>query len=497
ALNSLPNMRVAMDAVLKTGAICEAAVCYTGDILDESRSKYDLKYYVEMAKKLESMGAHILAIKDMAGLCKPYAAELLVKTLKQEIGIPVHFHTHDTAGTQVGAIVKAADAKVDIADAAMAAMSGGTSQPNLNTLVETLRFSRRDTRLAAEPLDQISEYWRVAREFYKSFETAAVPATADLYDHQMPGGQYTNLYEQARALGLADRWRDVCKIYADVNRMFGDIVKVTPTSKAVGDMALFMVANDLTAQDVLDSKRELAFPASVIDLMAGRMGHPDGGFPKKVQRQILRGEKPLRGRPGASLPAADLKATTGELKKRLKREPTKQDVVTSVLYPEVFKQFIEHQEAHSDTSCLPTPVFFHGQETGEEIVVEIERGKTLIIKFIAVGEPHADGSRHVFFELNGIPRTVNVVDQSLEADVQRTEKADPNNADHVAAGMPGMVVTLAVQVGDAVRAGQKLLTIEAMKMQTTITAERDGHIAEVFVKAGSQVEAGDLMIVLE
>ena len=497
ALNSLPNMRVAIDATLRTDAICEAAICYTGDILDKSRAKYNLKYYVDLAKELESMGAHILAIKDMAGLCKPYAAELLVKTLKQEVGIPIHFHTHDTAGTQVGAVVKASDAGVDIVDAAMASMSGGTSQPNLNTLVETLRFTRRDTELAAEPLDQISEYWRVTRQFYTPFEGVALPATADLYDHQMPGGQYTNLYEQARALGLADRWRAVCKLYADVNRMFGDIVKVTPTSKAVGDMALFMVANNLTVDDVVNGDRELAFPASVVDLMAGRMGQPADGFPEQIQRRILRGEEPLPGRPGASMPPADFEAAATELKDLCDRQPTRREVVTSLLYPEVFKQFLAHQETYSDTSCLPTPVFFHGQEPMEEVTIKIEAGKMLITKYIAVGEPHADRQRSVFFELNGISRSISVVDHALEPDGQRAEMADLNDPTHVAAGMPGMVVMLAVQEGNAVRKGQKLLIIEAMKMQTTLTAERDGEVARVVVKSGSQVEAGDLLMVIE
>lgn len=497
ALNSLTNMHVAMDAVIETGAICEAAICYTGDILNPDRSKYDLNYYVEMAKQLESMGAHILAIKDMAGLCKPYAADLLVKTLKQEVGIPIHFHTHDTAGTQVGAIVKAADAEVDVADAAMASMAGGTSQPNLNTLVETLRFTRRETGLAAEPLSQIAEYWRIVRQFYLPFESAALPATADLYDHEMPGGQYTNLYEQARALGLSERWREVCQLYAEVNRMFGDIVKVTPTSKAVGDMALFMVANEMTIDDVLDDQRDVAFPSSVIDLMMGRMGHPVGGFPKNVQQRILRGEKPLQGRPGASLPAADFQATSVQLEKLLEREPSQQEVVTSLLYPEVFQQFTTHQQMYADTSCLPTPVFFYCQEPADEIAVEIEPGKTLIIKFMAVGEPHPDGRRHVFFELNGIPRSVTVIDHTLEADAQRVERADADNPNHIGAAMPGMVVALAVRSGDTVRAGQKLLVIEAMKMQTTITAERDAEVVEIFVKAGSQVETGDLMMIVE
>ena len=497
ALNSLSNMRVAMDAVLETDTICEASICYTGDILDDARPKYDLAYYVDMAKELESMGAHILAIKDMAGLCKPYAAELLVKTLKQEVGIPIHFHTHDTAGTQVGAIVKAADANVDIADAAMASMSGGTSQPNLNTLVETLRFTPRDTQLDAEPLNQISEYWRAVRQFYAAFESESVPATADLYDHEMPGGQYTNLFEQARALGLADQWRDVCHIYAEVNRMFGDIVKVTPTSKAVGDMALFMVANDLSAADVVDSDREFAFPASVIDLMAGRMGQAVGGFPEAVQRKILRGEKPLSGRPGESMSDADFAATKTELSTVVQRDPTQQDVVTSLLYPEVFKQFVEHQQLYSDTSCLPTPLFFHGQELAEEISVEIEPGKTLIIKFMAVGEPHPDGRRHVFFELNGVPRSVTVDDRSLEADAQRATKADPKNPAHIGADMPGMVVTLAVQQDESVREGQKLLIIEAMKMQTTVLAQHDGKVVDVLVKPGSQIESGDLLMEIE
>eukprot|EP00913_Durusdinium_trenchii_P028501 g26729.t1 len=497
ALNSLDNMRVAVEAVRETGAICEAAICYTGDILDDSRTKYDLKYFVNMAKQLESMGANILAIKDMAGLCKPYAAERLVRTLKSEIGIPVHFHTHDTGATQAASILKGAECDLDIADAAMAALAGGTSQPNLNTLVEALRFTDRDTGLPAESLDQISEYWRNARQFYTPFESAALPATADLYDHQMPGGQYTNLYEQARALGLADQWRDVCRVYANVNRLFGDIVKVTPTSKAVGDMALFLVANGLTVEDVLDSSRELAYPNSVVDLMAGRMGPAMGGFPEDVQKCILRGEKPVDGRPGASMPPADFEATAAAVEELIDTKPTSRDVISSLLYPEVFKQFVKHQQTYSDTSCLPSPVFFYGQLSMEEVAVEIETGKTLIIKFLAVGEPLADGRRHVFFELNGVPRSVTVVDRSLEPDAKRAAVAEPDNPKHLGASMPGMVVTLAVQPGDKVKEGQKLLVIEAMKMQSTIVAERDGKIDDVLVKAGSQIETGQLLLTFE
>ncbi|RMG33190.1 MAG: pyruvate carboxylase [Planctomycetota bacterium] len=497
ALNWVPNMRVAMEAVQKAGAICEAAICYTGDILDPSRTKYTLNYYVDMAKQLEKMGAHILAIKDMAGLCKPYAAAKLVRALKDEIGIPIHFHTHDTAGIQAAAIVKAAEQDLDIADGAMAPMSGGTSQPNLNTLVEALRFTDRDTRLPAEHLDAIAEYWRAAREFYTPFESPVLPAGADLYRHQMPGGQYTNLYQQARALGLADRWSEVCRMYAECNELLGDIVKVTPTSKAVGDLALFLIANDMTPQDILHGDREIAFPQSVVDLVAGRMGQNPGGFPRRVRERILRGEKPVRGRPGASLPPADFDKARQEIQPLLGREPDHRDVLSYLLYPQVFRDFAAHQQSYGDTSVLPTPAFFYGLEPNEEIAVDIEEGKTLIIRLLSVGEPHEDGRRTVFFELNGQPREVTVIDRSLEPEKPRRPKADPANPCHVAATMPGMVVNVAIQPGEAVVKGQKLVMLEAMKMQTIIAAERDGRIQEVLVRPGMQVETGDLLVVYE
>jgi pyruvate carboxylase len=497
ALNWMPNMKVAMDAVIKSGAICEAVICYTGDILNPGRPKYDLKYYVEMAKELERMGAHILAIKDMAGLCKPYAAEQLVKTLRQEVGLPIHFHTHDTAGTQAASIVKASEVGLDIADAAMAPLSGGTSQPNLNTLAEALRFTDRDTGLCPEHLDSISDYWRAVREFYIPFESPVLPAGSDLYRHEMPGGQYTNLYQQARALGLADRWSEVCNIYADVNQMLGDIVKVTPTSKAVGDLALFLIANDMTTEDVVSGTRELAFPQSVVDLVSGRMGQTPGGFPRKVRERILRGEKPLRGRPGANLPPADFEQTAGTIRPLLDREPLRREVVSHLLYPQVFTDFAKHQREYIDTSILPTPAFLYGLEPGEEIAIDIEPGKTLIVRFLTVGEPHEDGTRTVFFELNGQPREVTITDRALEPEAPRRPKADSGNPNHVAATMPGMVVNVAVQVGDKVVKGQKLLMLEAMKMQTIVAAERDGKIAEVHVRPATQIETGDLLIVLD
>jgi pyruvate carboxylase len=497
ALNWAPNMQVAIDAVRDTGAICEAAICYTGDILDPARPKYDLKYYVGLAKELEKMGAHILAIKDMAGVCKPYAAELLVKTLKQETGLPIHFHTHDTAGTQTAAILQAVEAKVDIADAAMAALSGGTSQPNLNTLVESLRFTPRDTGLDSNHLDQISEYWRCVRDFYTPFESESLAATSDLYRHEMPGGQYTNLFEQAKALGLADRWQEICRVYADVNQMLGDIVKVTPTSKSVGDMALFMVNNRLSVEDVVDGQRELAFPESVIDLVAGRMGQPPGGFPKKVQKRILGAHTPVRGRPGATLPPADFDAAAAKIEPFLGRRPTRREIVTYLLYPKVYEEFVAHDKKYSDTSDLPTPVFFTGIEPGEEIALDIEPGKTLIIKLLTTGEPHPDGNRTVFFELNGQSRDATVIDHSLEAAGVQNPQADPDDATHIGATMPGMVVNVPVRPDDKVKKGQKLLTLEAMKMETTLYAERDGRVRQVLVQPGRQVETGDLLLVVE
>jgi pyruvate carboxylase len=496
ALNWTPNMKVAMDAVIKSGAICEASICYSGDISNPNRTKYDLKYYVSLAKELESMGAHILAIKDMAGLCKPNAAKLLVKTLKEEVGIPIHFHTHDTSGIQAAAILQASEVDLDVADAAMAPLSGGTSQPNLNNIVEMLRFGDRDTGLPNDNLDAVAEYWRAAREFYTPFESQVLPATSDLYHHEMPGGQYTNLFQQARALGLADRWAEVCRVYAGVNQLFGDIVKVTPTSKAVGDMALFMVANELTNEDILDKGRDVAFPASVLDLIGGGMGQPPGGFPENVKERILLGKKEFTGRPGETLPPADFKAAAKEVQEFLGHEPTEREVVTYLLYPKVYRQFEEHFQAYSDTSVLPTPCFFYGLQQEEEIAVDIEPGKTLIVKYLATGNPHPDGKRTVFFELNGQPREVTVLDNSLEGDIVEAVKADPSNSCHIGASMPGMVVTIAVQPGDPVKKGQKLLTLEAMKMETAINAEREGTVTEVLVKAGSQVETGDLLVVV-
>jgi pyruvate carboxylase len=498
ANNWLPNIQVAIDAVLKTNAICEAAICYTGDILDPKRDKYSLSYYVNLAKELEKRGTHLLAIKDMAGLLKPFAAQKLVKALREAVGVPIHFHTHDCAGGQIAAYLLAAEEGVSIVDCAFAPVSGVTSQPSLNALVEAARFTPRETGLNFDTLQETANYWEKIRKYYAPFETGQLASSAEVYLHEMPGGQYANLYQQAQALGIADRWPEVGKMYAAVNKLFGDIVKVTPTSKVVGDMALFMLANNLTPEMVLDPQREIAFPESVVEFFEGKLGQPPGGFPPELQKRILRGRKPLTDRPGAILPPADFTRTRRELEEKLGRPPTDHDVISYLLYPKVFLDYAETVAKYSDLSVLPTPVFFFGLQSGEEVSIDIEPGKTLIIKFLTVGEPQPDGRRTVYFELNGQPREVVVVDKSLSGRVAKARpKAEPGNAKHIAAPMPGAVVAVAVAAGDEVAAGQKLLTMEAMKMETTLHAERAGRIAEVLVRPGMQVDAGDLVIRFE
>jgi pyruvate carboxylase len=497
ALNWVPNLKLAIESVRNSGKLCEAAICYTGDILDPKRPKYNLKYYVELAKELEKLGANLLAIKDMAGLCKPFAAKQLVKALKEDIGIPVHFHTHDTAGGQIASLIRAAEEGVDIVDAAMGPFSGMTSQPNLNTLIHSMRFHPRDSGLDVDALQATADYWEGVRRYYLPFETGQLAPSAEVYRHEMPGGQYTNLFKQAQALGLEARWPEVRRMYADVNQLFGDIIKVTPTSKVVGDMALFLVANNLTTKDVLESQRDLAFPESVVELFEGKLGQPAGGFPKVLQKRVLKNRKPLRGRPGASLPSADFEGPAKTLAKQLRRPVTQRDIVTYLLYPRVVTDFIAHQATYSDTSVLPTPVFFYGMEPGEEISVDIEEGKTLIIKFLTVGDPHLDGRRLVFFELNGQAREVLVLDRSLTSQVQALPKADTADPRQVSAPMPGLVVRVPVTAGEGVAAGQKLVTLEAMKMETTVYADRSAKVSEVLVRPGTQVEAGDLLLRLD
>jgi pyruvate carboxylase len=498
SLNSIDNMRVSIDAVLETGAVCESAICYTGDILDKGRPKYSLKYYVALAKQLEKLGAHFLAIKDMAGLCKPYAAFELVKTLREEIALPIHFHTHDTSGINAASVLKAADAGVDVADGALAAMSGGTSQPNLNSIVEALRHTPRDTAVDIDTLNECSDFWETVRTYYLPFDSGPKAGSARLYQHEIPGGQYTNLREQATAMGLGHRWREVEKMYAEVNQLFGDIVKVTPSSKVVGDMTLFLMAKEMQPADVLhlDEHHDVSFPNSVVEMFSGVLGVPPGGWPKKLQKIILRGQAPLKGRPSANLEAVNLDDEQKSLESKLGHAVRRDDLLSHLLYPEVFAKYDKFRQTYADVSVLPTPIFFYGLKSGQEITVEIESGKSLIIKFLTISEPHPDGTRTLFFELNGQPREVNVRDRALRVVERAHPKADPAEPGQVAAPTAGVISGIAVQANHAVERGAKLLTLEAMKMQSNIYAPISGRIVKLLVTPGQHVEAKDLLVTI-
>jgi pyruvate carboxylase len=499
SLNWLPNMKVAMQAVRQTKKICEAAICYTGDILDPRRDKYPLAYYVKMAKELEKMGAHILAIKDMAGLCKPYAAFKLVKALKAEVGLPIHFHTHDTSGLNAASILKAAEAQVDVADAAISALSGATSQPNLNSVAAALAHDpRRGTRLDFDDLNRCSDYWEGVRAVYAPFDSAPRSGAAEVYIHEMPGGQYTNLKEQAANLGLGPRWPEVARMYAAVNRAFGDIIKVTPSSKVVGDLALFLMQHGLTVHEFenLGADHALNIPNSVVEMFEGSLGEPAGGWPKGIANVILKGRKPGRGRPGARLQPVNFEATRALLEKKTGHKPSETDLISYLMYPDVFLKFDAARTRYGDLSVLPTPAFFYGMQPGEEITVDLEPGKTLVVKFLSMSEPHPDGHRTVFFELNGQPREVVVRDRSLRVHTRTQPKADPANPGHVGAPIPGAVTTIAVELNQEVKKGERLLVLEAMKMQTTVYAPVAGRVLERHVHAGQTVEPKDLLLVI-
>ena len=483
-LNSVENMRVAVDAVLETGRICEAAICYTGDLHDSRRSRYGIGYYRRMARELRDAGTHILGIKDMAGLVKPAAARELVEELKAETGLPVHFHTHDTSGIAGASVLAAVEAGVDAVDLAMDSLSGFTSQPCLGSIVEALRGQPRDTGLDPARIREISDYWEVVRAQYAAFETDMRAPASEVYLHEMPGGQFTNLREQTRSLGLAERWHEVATAYAEVNRMFGDIVKVTPTSKVVGDLALVMVSGGLTRADVEDPDREIAFPESVVGLFRGELGRMPGGFPEPLARKILKGEKPIEGRPGAALPPADLAAERARAEAATGWSLSEEELYSYLLYPKVFVDYAERREKYGPVSALPTGVFFYGLAPGREASVELDRGLTLVIRCLAIGETDEEGSVRVFYELNGQPRSVKVENREATASVVRRPKADSANPCHVAAPMPGVVASMAVAEGRAVVAGDLLMTIEAMKMETALHAERDGTVAAVHVAAG-------------
>jgi pyruvate carboxylase len=497
SLNWVENMRVSMDAVRESGKLCEAAICYTGDLSDPAEEKYDLKYYVSLAKELEAAGADILGIKDMAGLCKPEAARRLVSTLKQEVGLPIHFHTHDTSGIASASLLAAAEAGVDAADAAMDAMSGLTSQPNLGSIAEALRGGERDTGLDRPALRQISNYWRGVRKYYRPFEADMRAGAAEVYEHGMPGGQYTNLGEQARSMGLESHWPEVARTYTEVNELFGNIVKVTPSSKVVGDMALFMVSNELTKEQVLDPDRDIAFPASVVEFFRGELGQPYGGFPEALQKKVLKGEAPMTQRPGAVLKPIDLESERAELEKKIRRKADDRALASYLMYPAVYLDYAKHRRQYADVGVIPTPAFFYSPNPGEEINIEIEPGKRLIVTYQAVSEPDDEGRRTIFFELNGQPRTVTVQDHALAVKGKAHRKADEVDPGQIGAPMPGMIVGVAVQPGDTVKPGDRLFTIEAMKMETAVYAQTAGKVRDIVLHPGTRVEQHDLVIEME
>ncbi len=498
SLNWVENMRIAMDAVIEQNRVCEAAICYTGDILNPDRAKYDLKYYVAMGKELKAAGAHVLGLKDMAGLLKPAAARILIKALKEEVGLPIHFHTHDTSGIAGATILAAADAGVDAVDAAMDAFSGGTSQPCLGSVVEALAHTDRDTGLDIRAIRELSNYWEAVRHQYAAFESGLEAPASEVYLHEMPGGQFTNLKAQARSLGLEERWHQVAQAYADANQMFGDIVKVTPSSKVVGDMALMMVAQGLTRDQVEDPAVDVAFPDSVVDMLKGNLGQPPGGWPEGIVKKVLKGEKPSVERPGKHMAPVDLEAVRTKVSTELEGFAVDdEDLNGYLMYPKVFLDYMGRHRTYGPVRTLPTPTFFYGMQPGEEVSVEIDPGKTLELRLQAVGETDDMGEVKVFFELNGQPRVIRVPNRAVKAKTASRPKAQDGNASQIGAPMPGVVASVGVVAGQKVNAGDLLLTIEAMKMETGIHAERAAMVKSVHVTPGAQIDAKDLLIEFE
>ena len=496
SLNWIPSMEVAMDEVLNQNKLLEATMCYTGDILDPSKDKYTLKYYVDLAKELERRGAHMLAIKDMSGLLKPYAAKKLVSTLKQEIGIPIHLHTHDTTGNQVAALLMAAEAGVDVVDAACAPLAGLTSQPSLDALVAALQGTERDTGLDLRRVQELSNYWADVRLRYESFDHGLKTSTTDIFGFEIPGGLYTNLRPQVESLGLGDRFEEVKEMYKTVNDMLGDPVKVTPSSKVVGDLAIFMVQNDLTPENIVERGKALAFPDSVVSYFKGMMGQPAWGFPEDLQKVVLKGEEPITCRPGKLLPPVDFDRLEQEVRK-FRDDPERKDLISYAMYPKVYEDFCRHRKEYGYITRMGSHVFFNGMALGETNKINIEDGKTLVIKYLGLGDHNDDGTINVQFELNGMRREVAVRDPNASEKTRQVVQADESDPRQVGASIPGMVSKIHVQPGDTVEENQVLMTIEAMKMETAVTARTAGKVREIRVKEGQAVKAKELLMLLD
>ncbi len=493
SLNSLDNMYGTIQAVRENNKLAEVALCYTGDILDPSRDKYDLKYYVNMAKELQNAGANIIAIKDMAGLLKPEAAYRLVSALKDAVDLPIHLHTHDGSGNAICTYNRAIDAGVDIVDVAYSAFAGGTSQPSMSTLYYALSGKDRQPDLDVDAMEELSRYWATVRPYYKGVDKADAYPNTEVYQHEMPGGQFSNLRQQAKAVGLGDRWNEIKKMYHTVSMMFGDIIKVTPSSKVVGDMALFMVQNNLTEQDVYDKGDVLDFPQSVVEFFEGRIGIPYQGFPEKLQKIVLKGKKPLTERPGKSLAPVDFEAIRQKLTDAgYKHED--EDINAYCQYPKVFKDFNETVKKYGDVSVLDTPTFFFGMKKNEEVHVEIEEGKDLIITLINISDPDDSGVRTITFMFNGAEREIQVQDKSVDMKPVTRRKADPDKAGDIGATLSGSVVKVLVTKGQKVKKGEPLVVTEAMKMETTITSPIDGTVGEIYATKGQAIISGDCLL---
>ncbi|MEX1361875.1 MAG: pyruvate carboxylase [Nannocystaceae bacterium] len=497
-LNYVENLKLGMDAVGEAGGVIEASLCYTGDVSDPSRTKYSLQYYVDLAGSLVELGTHVLAIKDMAGLLKPNAGKMLVRALREAFpDVPIHVHTHDTASTGVASMLACAEVGADVVDLAMAPLAGLTSQPAMGAVVGALRGTSRDTGLSLQVLQGLEDYWDQARQLYAPFESGLKSGSADVYFHEMPGGQYTNLQFQARQLGLAERWPAIKRAYAAANRLLGDVVKVTPSSKVVGDFAQFMVQNDLSEEDVHEQAETLSFPSSVVEFFQGYLGEPYGGFPEPLRTKVVRGRETFEGRPGATLAPLDFGALETTLRDQHGPRIRDVDVLSAALYPKVFDEYIRFRVEHSDISVLPTRQCFAPMSIGEEASIEIERGKTLIVQLTAVGEVDEDGTRQVFFLLNGRMRTIRVRDVAASTKVVVRERADVADPGSIGAPMPGLVVELRTKVGAVVEAGAPLVVLTAMKMETVVASPIAGTVARLAVAAGDDLKAGDLLCVVE
>ena len=497
SLNWMQNIAPCIDMVRKrTGGIAEGSLCYTGDILDPKRTKYSLEYYLRLAKDLENAGAHILAIKDMSGLLKPYAAKLLVEALKDTVKIPIHLHTHDTSSLQPASYLMAIDAGVDVVDCALGSLSGLTSQPNFNAIVEMMKFHERENNYDIKLLNQFSNYWEAVREYYYPFESGLKASAAEVFLHEIPGGQYSNLKPQAIALGLGDKFEQIKDMYATVNEMFGDIVKVTPSSKVVGDMAQFMVANNLSEQDIYEKGAQISFPESVQQFFMGDIGQPEGGFPEKLQRIILKDKKPFTDRPNKHLPPIDFDKDFATFKEKFGTDLTLCDFLSYKFYPKVFEDYLKFYREYGDVSVAPTPLFLYGMKVGQDTTIEISKGKTLLIRLLSIGPVDDKGNRTVFFKLNGQTRNVEIRDKSIKVERKENKKTDKGNDKQIGAPLQGMLSKLLVNKGDKVKKNQQLFVIEAMKMETIITAPYDGSVSHIELAGGTLVNTNDLVIEL-